>query len=619
MQIKLTLVTFSLVLLAACGGGGSSSGTTPPTLIEGRVIDGYIRGATVCLDLNNNLVCDAGEPSAQSGAGGVYSFAYSGPIEGLKIIANVPAGAFDEDLGTLAQGFDLLTPASQPQVVSPLTTLVSIEMINRRIPAAEAEQAVMVNFNFQAPSLLGYDFKAAADDSTLQVAQVVAASLAVAKEFFEQQADLKQLSLRDQLTSSVTEVKTNLLPALIAPSGQVVQGVLGQGTTQASLISSTRQISNANTVLADRTVSIVARSKAPTVELTLTVQDVLLEGLTLSVQHTGQYLVNEQDPPSAAVSYQNKLRTEFTQASQDGQINSRYQKVWVPSPSGGHWFTVFDDDDNDSYVSFVDGKWVNYTRAERDNIKFSIEGNCANLPFFSGTQQGQRFCSVARDLSGQPIADFVSGVTNSALRFPQGSFGFDMTQTVTTDFYEIEVNPNWSGAPYEGKDQNTAPSLGAFISYLKTRPTYKTNNCGLALMVDSYNEQTRQGTVKWGRNTQTQSDRCQSPQVSTYTEETSFRLVTLAGKDVMVVTRPALYRQVDPSNTFNNELVFAVVSNGEREGIFDGKFYRAALSSTVFFDGNISQGVQFANKTLFDAAIEALGYQPYPYPSSNKD
>ena len=63
--------------LAACGGGGDSGqpsaggGTTPTTptpTITGKAIDGYLAGATVCLDLNNNGVCDAGEPSAITGA-----------------------------------------------------------------------------------------------------------------------------------------------------------------------------------------------------------------------------------------------------------------------------------------------------------------------------------------------------------------------------------------------------------------------------------------------------------------------------------------------------------------------------------------------------------------------
>ena len=61
--------------LAACGGGGDSgpsqpsaggggTPTTPAPAVTGKAIDGYLVGATVWLDLNNNGVCDSGEPTA---------------------------------------------------------------------------------------------------------------------------------------------------------------------------------------------------------------------------------------------------------------------------------------------------------------------------------------------------------------------------------------------------------------------------------------------------------------------------------------------------------------------------------------------------------------------------
>ncbi len=49
------------MLLSACGGGSSNSDSS----ISGTVIDGYIEGAKVCLDANNNGLCDdATETSA---------------------------------------------------------------------------------------------------------------------------------------------------------------------------------------------------------------------------------------------------------------------------------------------------------------------------------------------------------------------------------------------------------------------------------------------------------------------------------------------------------------------------------------------------------------------------
>ena len=68
-------------LLAACGGGGGSA-TTGPVTLAGAVIDGYISGATVCLDLNSNGACDAGEPSSTTGTNGRYSLCDEDPTAG---------------------------------------------------------------------------------------------------------------------------------------------------------------------------------------------------------------------------------------------------------------------------------------------------------------------------------------------------------------------------------------------------------------------------------------------------------------------------------------------------------------------------------------------------------
>ena len=83
--------------LAACGGGGG--GSPAPSTISGKVIDGYIEGATVCLDLNGNLACDPGEPSDTSKKDGSYSLSYNGSVDGLVVIADVGDNAKDADDG----------------------------------------------------------------------------------------------------------------------------------------------------------------------------------------------------------------------------------------------------------------------------------------------------------------------------------------------------------------------------------------------------------------------------------------------------------------------------------------------------------------------------------------
>ncbi|QFS37631.1 hypothetical protein [Burkholderia cepacia] len=129
--------------LTACGGGGDSSPgqpttgggapTAPTPAVTGKAIDGYLVGAMVCLDLNNNGVCDSGEPTAVTDGTGQFSIPYSGDATGKTILVQVtpttkdqsrPAGFQFPASFTLSQ---VIQPTTS-QVVSPLTTLVGAQM-----------------------------------------------------------------------------------------------------------------------------------------------------------------------------------------------------------------------------------------------------------------------------------------------------------------------------------------------------------------------------------------------------------------------------------------------------------------------------------------------------------
>jgi len=129
-------------LLTACeggGGGGSSPGTSVPsettqgtaTTLTGTVADGYLRGARVFLDRNGNRVWDSGEPMAISAAGGTYSLSIN-PGEGSKysvVVEVIGNKTIDEDNEMpVAESYLLEAPVGRWQFVSPLTTLVNLEM-----------------------------------------------------------------------------------------------------------------------------------------------------------------------------------------------------------------------------------------------------------------------------------------------------------------------------------------------------------------------------------------------------------------------------------------------------------------------------------------------------------
>jgi len=144
LNLSYWLFTFALILLlTACegGGGGSdtSSATSTPTTtseptastLSGTVADGYLQGARVFLDRNGNRVYDSGEPMTMSATGGAFTLSINpGEEQRYPVVVEVIAGVtIDEDDGQpVANSYLLEAPAGHWQFVSPLTSLVNLEM-----------------------------------------------------------------------------------------------------------------------------------------------------------------------------------------------------------------------------------------------------------------------------------------------------------------------------------------------------------------------------------------------------------------------------------------------------------------------------------------------------------
>lgn len=93
--IKSATAVAAACVISACGGGGV---TGEP--VSGKLIDGYISGAKVCLDMNGNGACDAGEPSGVTGADGSWELyaAQGTDLSNYYVIADIPSsGAYDSD------------------------------------------------------------------------------------------------------------------------------------------------------------------------------------------------------------------------------------------------------------------------------------------------------------------------------------------------------------------------------------------------------------------------------------------------------------------------------------------------------------------------------------------
>lgn len=147
-RTPLLLSTLAAALLAACGGGSSPAPAAPEgAVISGRAVDGPLAGATACYDLNDNGICDSGEPvSDATAADGSFRINVAAAEAGRHaVVVDVPANAVDADTNAaVGTAFTLRAPAtgssgSHAVFVSPLTTLVHAHMA---ASGATREQAV---------------------------------------------------------------------------------------------------------------------------------------------------------------------------------------------------------------------------------------------------------------------------------------------------------------------------------------------------------------------------------------------------------------------------------------------------------------------------------------------
>jgi len=128
-----TIVMSSILSMSLIGCGSSSNtnnngnNTINPITIQGKVVDGYLNGATVCLDLNRDGVCGSDEPSVLSNKDGSYKLDISVDVQKKGSYNGAPLivyGGIDTDTQEKFNGF-LSSPNSGLLTnITPLTTLI---------------------------------------------------------------------------------------------------------------------------------------------------------------------------------------------------------------------------------------------------------------------------------------------------------------------------------------------------------------------------------------------------------------------------------------------------------------------------------------------------------------
>ena len=179
-NVKLSTITaIALLSIIGCGGGGgstSSGSTATSTTSSGRASDGYISGATVCLDMNINNACDNGEPSTTTQGDGSYSLVVSAAQKAnakenapLLLVGGVDIDTKTNLTGTFKAPFDKTATTTTTQI-TPLTTLVSA-MVDKNVSVVKAYEQVAKSLGLTEEEVKSDPVKLAKDNNNTKVIQ----------------------------------------------------------------------------------------------------------------------------------------------------------------------------------------------------------------------------------------------------------------------------------------------------------------------------------------------------------------------------------------------------------------------------------------------------------------
>lgn len=192
-KLILTMAVISLLFMfSGCGSsssdgtGTSSSDPTTDSTLSGVVVDGYLDGAEVFLDCNNNLERDFNENRVWTETDGSYSFESADNVSQCPVVAlGIADQTFEHfDNGTSEILKDNLTMVSMDngsyRVVSPFTSLHWYYMNNDNMTFEEARNQVMQELGLPSGNAVFEDFVDRANDND-SYQNMVQASLKMGK------------------------------------------------------------------------------------------------------------------------------------------------------------------------------------------------------------------------------------------------------------------------------------------------------------------------------------------------------------------------------------------------------------------------------------------------------
>ncbi len=155
---RIYLSLFCVAAISACGGSSDTTANSAAKTLDVQAIDGYLKDATVWLDVDGDYTQDAGEPSAQTDGTGKATLDVSSvanPTQYKVLVKAIAGKTVDVGDGTgstatpITTSYTMSAPAGI-SVVTPLTTLVEQKMTSGSMTRDDAAKAVAEQLGMSA-------------------------------------------------------------------------------------------------------------------------------------------------------------------------------------------------------------------------------------------------------------------------------------------------------------------------------------------------------------------------------------------------------------------------------------------------------------------------------------
>lgn len=167
------------IALVGCGGGSESDAkiSSPESKVSaknlsGVVMDGYLKNANVCLDKNNNALCDSADGAiVLTDENGHYELPVEGDVSSYNLLVEALSGVtedMDNPGQVLLSDFTLEAPATRPEIVSPLTSMVSSMAQTTGVSFDEAAKSLASDLNVSEQTITS-DYVGSSNSESQQI------------------------------------------------------------------------------------------------------------------------------------------------------------------------------------------------------------------------------------------------------------------------------------------------------------------------------------------------------------------------------------------------------------------------------------------------------------------